>query len=219
VSTAGTRCGFAAIIGASVIINLWWVQVLGALYLLFLPIKHFISHSAGAHHKGASGASFWMTVVYADLADLAFAIDSVLVAVAIEPKPEKVWVVYTGAVVGIVLLRYAANAFLKLLERFPVLDHLAYILVGWAGAKLLLLGVHTYEKWFAKANPGTHLPFHVPEMPAWLFWGGLVLIVGIGSWIAFRNPAPKVPDDVEIELIDELHGLPAGDEPAERIAP
>lgn len=187
-----------AIVGASFIIGLWWVQLVGAIYLLYLPIKHFVKHAQGAQLKGAAGASFWLTVLYADLADLAFAIDSVLVAVAIEPKPAKIWVVYAGAVIGIVLLRFAANGFLKLLEKYPVLDHLAYVLVGWAGVKLLFLAGHTMERWYTKSNPDSHLPFHIPEMNPIIFWVGLLLIVGVGSWLAFKKPA-SLSDDEELE--------------------
>lgn len=195
-----------AIIGAALIINLWWIQLIGAIYLIYLPVKHFIRHGSGAHHKGAAGASFWMTVFYADLADLAFAIDSVLVAVAIEPHKDKVWVVYSGAVIGIVLLRFAATAFLKLLEKYPALDHLAYVLVGWAGMKLAFLAGHTFESWYNKANPDNKLPFHVPELNPWIFWGGLVVIVVVGCWVAFRRPAMPADEELQdaIEVLDEV---------------
>ena len=40
--------------------------MIGALYLLYLPIKHFVKQSQGHKSKGAAGAGFWMTVIYAD---------------------------------------------------------------------------------------------------------------------------------------------------------
>lgn len=179
----------AAIVLASSIISFWWLQLIGALYLLYLPIKHFIKQASQVELRGYAGAGFWMTVVYADLADLAFAIDSVLVAVAIEPHQNKIWVVYLGAVLGIILLRWAAGACLSLLERYPVFDHLAYVLVGWAGVKLLLLSGHTFERWYESRFPGAQLPITVPEMHPAVFWSGMALIAGVGSWLALRKPA------------------------------
>jgi YkoY family integral membrane protein len=179
-----------AIVLASSIISFWWLQFVGALYLLYLPIKHFIKQASQVELRGYSGAGFWMTVVYADLADLAFAIDSVLVAVAIEPHRNKIWVVYLGAVLGIILLRWAAGACLTLLERYPVFDHLAYVLVGWAGIKLLFLSGHTFERWYVDKFPGTQFPVLIPEMHPAIFWTGMALIAGIGSWLALRKPAP-----------------------------
>lgn len=192
-----------AIFLAAVILNFWWLQLLGALYLIYLPLKHFIKHSQGAQVKGAEGAGFWMTVIYADLADLIFAIDSVLVAVAVIDvvhHPDKLWVVYAGAIIGIVLLRFAAGYCLRLLEKYPVLDHIAYVLVGWAGVKMLFVSGHTFVKWYDKANPRTPLGWDIPELHPLIFWGGMALIVGGGLALALRHPAePETEHDATIE--------------------
>lgn len=182
-----------AILLANSIISLWWMQAIGALYLLFLPIKHFITFGRSMDGRAVAGSGFWMTVLYADLADLAFAIDSVLVAVAIEPHKDKIWVVYLGAVIGIILLRFAAGAFLRLLDRYPVLDHVAYLLVGWAGVKLLFLAGHTFEKWLHIAHPSVTMPFAIPELHPALFWVGMALIAGGGTWVALRHPKDPEP--------------------------
>ncbi|HZH98751.1 MAG TPA: hypothetical protein VEX38_07245, partial [Fimbriimonadaceae bacterium] len=34
-----------AILFAAVVLKQWWLQAIGAAYLLFLPIKHFVKHS------------------------------------------------------------------------------------------------------------------------------------------------------------------------------
>jgi len=181
-----------AIFLASIILNFWWLQLLGAAYLIFLPVKHFVKHSQGGEVKGKAGASFWMTVVYAELTDIVFAIDSVLVAVAVVDvvrHPDKIWVVYAGAIVGVVLLRFAAGYCLRLLEKYPVLDHIAYVLVGWAGVKMLFISGHTFQLWYDKRNPQNPLPFAVPELHPVVFWGGMALIVGGGLFLALRSPA------------------------------
>lgn len=187
----------AAIALASQIISFWWLQAVGALYLLYLPISHFWRQSH-KEAKGKEGASFWMTVLYADLADLAFAIDSVLVAVAIVPNKDKLWVIISGAVVGILLLRWAATVFLRILERYPVFDDVAFLLVGWAGAKLLTLSWHNMEEWLVKAHPDFHLAVHVPKMPDWLFWVGMALIV-VGGTVAALRKGPVEPEQASGE--------------------
>ncbi len=189
-----------AIFLAAVILNFWWLQVLGAFYLIYLPIKHFVKHSQGGGHKGAEGAGFWMTVIYADFADLIFAIDSVLVAVAVIDvvhHPGKIWVVYAGAIIGIILLRFAAGYCLRLLEKYPVLDHIAYLLVGWAGVKMLFVGGHTFVSWYDKANPKSPLGWTVPELHPGIFWGGMAAIVAGGLYIAMKNPAPDPAEGAE----------------------
>lgn len=201
-----------AIILAASIIKFWWLQLIGAGYLLYLPIKHFITSSQGAETKTKEGMSFWTTVIYLNLVDLAFALDSVVAAVAVVntvQHPNKLWVVVAGAMIGIVLLRFAAGVFIRLLERYPMLDHVAYILVGWAGLKLLFISGHSFEK----DRPGV-MPFPIPEMNPWVFWGGMGAIAIGGTLLALRHKA-EVPiheqeaHDIDDALPGHLH-LPDG---------
>lgn len=201
----------AAIFLAAKILDFWWLQLIGAMYLIYLPVKHFIAHGRGSHSKVKAGSSFWMTVVQAEMADLAFAIDSVLVAVAVVHKPEKLWVVFTGAILGLILLRFAANWCLKFLERYPILDHVAYLIVGWAGIKLLLVSGHTWDKWF-EARYKLPAPIQIPEMSPAVFWGGLLTIAAVGSFIAFRRPA-----EVSSKAIDLFEVTPDEEVPVEKV--
>lgn len=172
-----------AILFAAVVLRQWWLQAVGAAYLIYLPIKHFRAKARGPHVKAVKGG-FWATVVAVELTDIAFAVDSVLAGVTfVDNRPDKIWVVYFGAIVGIVLLRLAAGVFIRLLERYPTLDHVAYLLVGWVGVKLSFLAGHTYEKY----HPG-EIAFSIPEMPKLIFWGVLLAIAIVGGWIAVKRP-------------------------------
>lgn len=179
---------FVAILFAAIVLAQWWLQAVGAIYLLFLPIKHFIQHSGNKEVKPV-GAGFWQTVFIVELTDIAFAVDSVLAGVTLIGKNPnatgyhpKLWVVYLGAIIGIVLLRIAAGMFIRILEKYPVLDHVAYIIVGWVGVKLGFLAGHTFNH-------------SIPEMNKILFWVVLLVIAAIGTVVALRNPAP--PEDQE----------------------
>jgi YkoY family integral membrane protein len=180
-----------AIVFAAFVLRQWWLQGLGAIYLLAVPIKHFVK---SARQKGRpptkpKGASFWMTVLAVEVTDIAFAVDSVLAGVTfVDNRTEKIWVVYLGAVIGIVLLRVAAGQFIRLLEKYPLLDHVAYLLVAWVGVKLLFLTGHSFQAMYPKA-----VAFHIPEMPPILFWACLLAIGGIGSALALRTGTPDAP--------------------------
>lgn len=91
---------------------------------------------------------FWWTVFVIEMTDIAFAVDSIIAAIGVvgaappgtpasAPHP-KLWVVILGGFLGVVLMRYAAAIFIKLLDRFPRFETAAYLLVGIIGFKLLL---------------------------------------------------------------------------------
>lgn len=175
---------------AAVLIKLWWLCGLGALYLLFLAGKHFWSRHRDdeddekAIAAGKKSLSFGRTVALVGFTDVVFAVDSILVAVALvdtAKHPDKLWEVYLGGFLGVIALRLTAAAFLKLLKRYPDLDHTAYGLVAWAGVKLGFTAGHL-------ANPA------LPDMPKWVFWPVFAAIVIGGAWLAVRH-GPKTESE------------------------
>jgi YkoY family integral membrane protein len=136
-----------------------WVKLAGGAYLLYLPVKHFASHpdeprGAAAIIKPLLGLSiFWSTVVRVEFTDVVFAIDSILVAVAMS---RKVWVVITGGILGIITMRLLIGQLLGVVRRFPKIVDGAYVIVAWVGIKLLLEYMHAMHwiaweipRWFA----------------------------------------------------------------------
>jgi YkoY family integral membrane protein len=108
---------------------------------------------------------FWYTVGVIELTDIAFAIDSILAAVGLVRGPEKTWVVIAGGFLGVIMMRFAAVLFIKLLEKFPRFEHAAYLLVIVIGAKLAIDWA-SYQWHFHDA-----VNFHSPSTAAfWLFW-------------------------------------------------
>ena len=181
--TIGLAMSFAfrlvAILLVTVLIKLWWLQAIGAAYLLYLPIKHFRHHATGLRPAGQE-MTFVRIVVALGLADVAFAIDSVVAAVAmvdLPDNPDKVWIVVSGALAGVVMLRYAATFFISLLDRYPLLDHLAYVLIGWVGIKLALMAGHNCVEFYESS-------IYVPEMSYLVFWSVLAALVVGGVSLA-----------------------------------
>ncbi|MFM7321330.1 MAG: TerC family protein, partial [Armatimonadota bacterium] len=122
----------------------------------------------------------WYTVVQIGITDLFFAIDSILVAVAMVHSSSKIWVVYFGGLLGILLLRVSAQALIGLIRKYPQLDDLAYSLVAWAGVKLGFEAAHLF---------GLGNRIDIPEMSPVVFWTGFLLIVSGGVIRALRSNA------------------------------
>jgi YkoY family integral membrane protein len=82
---------------------------------------------------------FWKTVGVIELTDIAFAVDSILAAIALAGgRNEKLWVIIAGGILGMIMMRFAAAIFIRLLDKFPRFELSAYMLVIIIGLKLLL---------------------------------------------------------------------------------
>ncbi|MCP5533155.1 MAG: DUF475 domain-containing protein [Akkermansiaceae bacterium] len=141
---------------ASWLINIWWLEPLGGLYLIWLSWKHFSRHESveeegfeAATHEGnwfyrhtlGRLGRFWATVVAVEAMDLAFSIDNVVAAVAYVknyPMPSRLVLVCTGVFLGILTMRFAAQGFVKLMHHFRFLETCAFVVIGILGAKLML---------------------------------------------------------------------------------
>jgi YkoY family integral membrane protein len=177
--------GFALRILATLLavylIRVAWVKLLGGLYLLYLTWQHF-TREGGAEArqsppvaKPSFGLSaLWATVVKVEMVNLAFSVDSILVAVAMSPKA---WVVMTGGVLGIVALRLVVGQLLIVIQRYPALVDGAFIIIGWVGIKLIAEYFHTIGV----------LHF---EIPRWLSIG-LIILIFVISFLYARRHGPR----------------------------
>src|SRR5207247_4206167 len=116
-------------------------------YLLYLSYTHFWSEQDAGQRRAPPKAAgwlgmspFWATVVRIELVNLAFSIDSILVAVAVSPK---LWVVLSGGILGIVAMRLVVGQLIALIERYPALVDGAFVIIAWVGVKLIVEYLHT----------------------------------------------------------------------------
>jgi len=154
-------CLFAA----GFIVHNPWLKALGALYLVYLMASHLSEKEGGDGGQGlrAGAASFWGTVLQIELLDLSVSLDNVVAAVALD---DRLWVVITGVFIGILALRFLAGVCIELVERFPVLNHTAFLLIGFVGMLLLTeLGAQHFGH-----------PLHLGPV---VKMGGIITIVGI----------------------------------------
>lgn len=193
---------FASLFVISLLVDVWQIQAIGALYLLFISVHNIVKFvrkknaeeekAAVAENRKKSG--FWATVIKVELADIAFAIDSILaaVALAVALPPSGIRpiggmdggqfiVVLAGGIIGLVIMRFAANFFVKLLHARPTLELAAFAIVGWVGVKL---AVHTL------AHQSLHiLPHSFAESAVWktTFYVVLVLIAAAGWFLSGKK--------------------------------
>lgn len=129
----GLAMAFAAQIAGNI-----WLKICGAAYLLYLMCTHFASlesESDGGERTKANQRSFFATIVAIEVMDLSLSVDNVVAAVAMSPK---LWVICTGVFIAILALRFVAGACIRLIEIFPVLEHAAFMLIGYVGLILVV---------------------------------------------------------------------------------
>lgn len=182
-----------AIIFATQMIEFAWVKLVGGGYLLWLSYSHFFRNEDG-HERGSIkpakawlGLSvFWTTVIKVELTDIVFAVDSILVAVAMSPK---LWVIITGGVLGIVAMRLVIGQLLTLVQRYPALVDGAFIIIAWVAVKLFLEYGHQVG-W---------VHFVIPK-PVSL---GLIVVIFIGSYLVARKQGPKPVDEEAKRVLED----------------
>jgi YkoY family integral membrane protein len=124
---------------ASILIKLVWLKVAGGLYLMYLAYKALSSNvEQGGESKMSIKIPFlsalWSTIVAIEMMDLVFSIDNVFAAVAFTPN---LWLICGGVFIGILAMRFATTKFVKVLEKNPILERVAYWVIGALGLKLV----------------------------------------------------------------------------------
>jgi YkoY family integral membrane protein len=193
-----------AILLAVYLIELQFIMLIGAAYLLWLPYTHFTGHEDAAARRSPKKARswlgmspFWSTVVKVELTDIVFAVDSILVAVAMS---NKLWVIITGGILGVIAMRLVIGQLLALVNRYPALVDGAFVIIAWVGIKLVLEFLH--------AAGYTHF-----EVPRLLSLGLIVVIFAVALvWARIEGPVKADPVAEEAEGILSADAGSADDE-------
>jgi YkoY family integral membrane protein len=196
---------FCALLAISFLANVWQAQAIGALYLLYMAGRNVYNFRRKKAQGGESSLDqlpededrqylhskkdFWWIVVKVNVADLAFAVDSILAAVAIALSLPKAGghiggmdagqfiVVFIGGMAGVVLMRFAAVLFVKLLDERPNLEETAFLLVGWVGIKLAIVTLSHPALGF--------LPEEFPSSTIWqIVFFGVMIAIALWGWFS-----------------------------------
>lgn len=132
---------------AAWLIKIWWLKPLGGMYLIYLAVDYFrrkatpkkdddlLNKKVSWYYKMTIGlvGPFWATIIAVEVVDLAFSLDNVFAAVAFT---DNIYLICTGVFIGILAMRFVAQWFVKLLERYPFLETSAFLVIGVLGLKL-----------------------------------------------------------------------------------
>lgn len=138
-----------AMLFAAVLIQIWWLKPLGGLYLIYLVWDWWkgkqtesneddlIDKKSNWLYKSTVGliGTFWSTVVLVEFMDMAFSIDNVFAAVAFTPN---IVLICVGVFIGILAMRFVAQGFVKLMQKYPFLETSAFVVIAVLGVKLSL---------------------------------------------------------------------------------
>ena len=172
-----------------------WVRWLGAGYLIYLmcsqltkpqaphdlppsdhdtALNHDMPDGAGAVStpagKALTGAAFGAVLLQIGLMDLSLSVDNVITAVALAGNT--MWAIYVGVLIAILALQFLTGVAMSLLDRYPVLEPTAFILIGFVGVILVV-------------ESATHQHF-----PPWVKFVGILAILAL-SLLWDRSPAVK----------------------------
>jgi YkoY family integral membrane protein len=138
-----------AMIFAGILIKFWFLKPLGGLYLLYLVYgwwkgkqtetkeDDIIDKKGNWLYRATVGSLgvFWATVALVELMDMAFSIDNIFAAVAFTPN---IILVCIGVFIGILAMRFIAQWFVKLMEKYSFLETAAFTVIAILGLKLAL---------------------------------------------------------------------------------
>lgn len=145
-----------AMLFASILIKIWWLKPVGGIYLLYLVYSYWkgkqtvkteddvIDKKSNWLYRVTVGSlgNFWATVCLVELMDMAFSIDNVFAAVAFTPN---IILVCAGVFIGILAMRFIANYFVKMMEKYTFLETAAFIVIAVLGIKLTLSLVEYFQ--------------------------------------------------------------------------
>jgi tellurite resistance protein TerC len=125
----------ASLFFVAVLIANPWIKLIGAGYLIYLMCSNLGAAEEGEEEQVASSKvrGLIATIIAVELADMAFSLDNIIATVAMSPK---IWVVCLGVFMSIIVMRFVAGIFIGLVKKFPILEQVSYVLVGFIGAQL-----------------------------------------------------------------------------------
>ena len=161
-----------AMLFSAYLIQFWFLKPIGGLYLLYLVYDwwrgkqteteedDYVDKKGNWLYKATVGSfgTFWATVALVELMDMAFSIDNIFAVVAFTPN---IILVVFGVFVGILAMRFVAQWFVRLMEKYTFLETSAFLVIAILGVKLTLSLV---EHFFPESAISHFLGSHTAEI-------------------------------------------------------
>jgi YjbE family integral membrane protein len=129
---------------ATLLLSLWWIDLVGGLALLYIAWTFWRELRGGDKHEEADGTeasektlgqALWQIV----LADVSMSLDNVLAVAAVARSNLTLLII--GLAISIVMMGLLGGLLAKLLERFKIIAYIGVALIVWIGAQLLWEGL------------------------------------------------------------------------------
>ena len=159
------------------------VKAFGGLYLLYIGAKSYQSHKK---RKNFINTKFWITIIVIECIDFCFALDSMLAAYSFASiyypyaiLGQKLWLIYIGIIIGMIILRSAVYNFVSVLKKVPFLEKILCLFIILMGVKLIIDASLHY----------THMSQTTFKIMDYIFWclSACVLILGFFSTKSSKN--------------------------------
>lgn len=187
-----------AMLFASILIQIWWLKPVGGLYLLFIVFDYWkgkktkttdddlLDKKSNWLYRVTVGTmgNFWATVFLVELMDMAFSIDNVFAAVAFTPN---ILLVCIGVFIGILAMRFIAQWFVKLMQKYPFLENAAFVVIAILGLKL---SFSVYEHFYPESDISKFMTSHVADAGISILTAS-IFFVPILTSLLFNYPAKK----------------------------
>lgn len=115
--------------------------ILGGLWLFWLVYRHFWGNSEDAN-RALPVSHFWRSIFWIEVTDLTFSWDNISAIVTLTTE---VWTLIVGILISVPMIRFAATRLIPIMERFPTLEHAAYVLIGAIGVELEVAALSNYR--------------------------------------------------------------------------
>jgi YkoY family integral membrane protein len=192
---------------AGFLVSFWWLKPLGGLYLLYIVYDWWKSKQTETteddfdqvdvqgnwFYRATVGVigTFWATVGLVEIMDLTFSIDNVLAVVA---YTDNTVVIIIGVFIGILAMRFVAQAFVHLMEKYTFLETSAFVVIFVLGIKLCLSGLEGIHGNASIDAFNETMKGHTVD---WIFSGLTIAIFALPMLTSFLFNFPKKNEEVE----------------------
>jgi YkoY family integral membrane protein len=151
------------------------LKALGGLYLLYIGASSLKSHKK--KKKTYTNTHFWLAILAIELIDLIFALDSMLAAYSFATiyypysiLQNKLWIIYLGIIIGIIILRSAVYTLVGFLKKIPNLERIICLFIILMGIKLIVDASLNYA----------HISEPMHQIMDYIFWALSIITILLG---------------------------------------